>query len=88
MYVYGRPDQIHIEMCVIDLAFSSKSSLRRGRSVLSALFLCFPILSFVFAFFFTLGFVHQLLTAENTIFLVQENIFDSGLDGAMHYGRF
>jgi hypothetical protein len=26
------------------------------------------------------GFVHQLQTAENTIFLVTENIFYSGLD--------
>ena len=35
---------------------------------------------FCFACF---GFVHQLQTAENTIFLVMENIFHSGLDGTM-----
>jgi hypothetical protein len=40
------------------------------------LFLCFTILNIIFAF----GFVHQLQTAENTIFLV---IFHRGLDGTM-----
>jgi hypothetical protein len=29
------------------------------------------------------GFVHQLQTAENTIFEVIEKIFHSGLDGAV-----
>ena len=60
-------DQIHIEMYIID--FSLKASLRSGRSVLCALF--------------TFGFVHQLQTAENTIFLLMEIIFHSGLDGTM-----
>jgi hypothetical protein len=59
-----------------------KASLRSGRSVLYALFLCYPCLSFGFASF-TLAFVHQLQTAENTIFWVKDNIFYSGLDGTM-----
>jgi hypothetical protein len=32
---------------------------------------------------FTFGFVHEFLTAENTIFLVMVNIFYSGFDGTM-----
>ena len=41
--------------------------------MLCALFLCLPLLGFVFASF-TFGFVHQLQTAEYTIFLVRKNI--------------
>jgi hypothetical protein len=47
MFLFGRPDQIHIEMCVINLSFSLKASQRSGRSVLCALFLCFPVLPFL-----------------------------------------
>jgi hypothetical protein len=32
---------------------------------------------------FTFGFVHQLQTAENTIFWFMENIFCGGLDGTL-----
>ena len=68
----GDPTQFP-DMLVIDLSFSLKARLRSGRSVLSVLFLCFLLLSSVFASF-TFGFVYQLQTAENTIFLVMENI--------------
>ena len=50
MFLFGRPDQIHIEMCVIDLSFSLKAN---SRSVLCVLFLCFPVLPF---FYFGLDF--------------------------------
>ena len=85
MYLFGPPDQFHIEMCVIDLSFSLNASLRRGSSgryLLCALFLCSLFLSFDFASF-TFNFVHQPQTAENTIFLIMENIFYSGLDGTV-----
>jgi hypothetical protein len=77
----GDPTQFP-DILVIDLSFSLKARLRSGRSVLCALFLCFPFLSFVLASF-TFGFVHQLQKAENIIFWVMENIFDSGLDCTM-----
>jgi hypothetical protein len=41
-----------------------------------------PLLSFVFASF-TFSFVNQLQTAYNTVVLVMENIFHSGLDGTV-----
>jgi hypothetical protein len=62
-------------MRVIDVSLSLKASLRSGKSVLRALFQCFLFLSF--------GFVHQLQTAGNTIFLVMEKIFHSGLDSTL-----
>ena len=66
----------------MDLSFSLKASLWHGRSVLCALFLCFPVLSLIFESF-TFGFLQWLETAENTIFLIKENISNSGLDGTM-----
>ena len=46
-----------------------------------------PILKFIFASL-TFSFVHKL-QSENTIFLVTENIFHSGIDGnallVLHY---
>ena len=47
-----QPDQMNIEMCVIDLSFSFKESLRSGRYVLCALFLRLPFSSFVFCVFY------------------------------------
>jgi hypothetical protein len=41
-----------------------------------------PLLSFA-PESFTISFVHQLQTAENTIRLDMENIFHSGVDGTM-----
>ena len=75
-------DQIDIEMRVKDLTFSLKASLRSGMSVPCAVFLCFPFISLIFAYF-TFGFVHQLQTAGNTIFLVMEKIFHICLDDTM-----
>jgi hypothetical protein len=43
---------------------------------------CFPVLILVFASF-TFSFVHQIQTADNTIFMVIENIFHSSLDSTM-----
>ena len=62
-------------MCVIDLSFSLKASLRCGISVLGSHFLCYPWLSLAS---FTFGFVHQL-KIQNV--LVMENTFHNGLDG-------
>ena len=46
---FGRANQIHTEIGVIDLSFSLKASLRGGRSVLCAQFLCFPFLKLHYA---------------------------------------
>lgn len=59
--LFGRPDQIHIEICIIELTFSLKASLRSGRSVQCALFLCFPLsfwkyYSFVYGKYISLRF--------------------------------
>ena len=50
--LFGQPDQIHIEMRVIDLSFTLKASLRSSWSVRYVLFLCFPCLSCVFCVFY------------------------------------
>jgi hypothetical protein len=78
MSLFGRTEQMDIEMLVIDMSFTLKASLIICRSVLCVLLLCSQFLSLVFAFF-TFGCVHQLQTAENTIFFVIGNIFHSGL---------
>ena len=39
---FGRHDRIRIEMCVVDLSFTLKASVRSGTSVLCVLLLCFP----------------------------------------------
>jgi hypothetical protein len=61
------------ELWVIDLSFSWKASLRSGRCSMCTISMP-PVLK---------CFVHQLQTAENTIFLVIENRFHSGLDCTM-----
>jgi hypothetical protein len=50
--LFGRPNEMHIEMWVIDLSFSLKTSIRSSRSVLCALFLCFQFLSLGFIIYF------------------------------------
>jgi hypothetical protein len=66
------------------MLFSLKASISNSRYVLCALFLCFPLLSFVFESFI-FGFGNQLQTVENTIYLLMENIFHSSLNVSLHY---
>jgi hypothetical protein len=51
--------------------------------VLDLFYVCYFPFSFLVLEFFAFGFVHQLQTAESTIFLVIENIFHPGFDGTM-----
>ena len=64
------------------ILIESKSQTRYICPTVSVLFLCFPLLRYVFASF-TFSFLHHLPTSEKTIFWVIENIFHSGLDGTM-----
>ena len=62
------------------ILIENKSKKRQIGSMCSISML--PVFQFIFASF-TFGFVHELQTPENTIFLVIENVFNRGLDGTM-----